>query len=377
MPTDPPPPPRPPAAGCPQAARGRAGRPGRAGRRALAIAGGALLAPLLGAASARAEEALRHDQPERYVRVPPALAEPGRLASLAAQLRAEDPRRSLGQAARWIHRNVRARADAPAAFRTFDQILAERHHGGPADLSVLVGVFARGLGLPTLWVQAVRLDHLREAHAGARPPEAVEAAVFLEVHWGRAWKLLDPVGMRLWDGYDPAVALLPEGWFALGKGADPGALALPGTGPEWPASLRRAIERLDPARLPFGTVSDLLAPWRVYVAGAGFGAVYAKEATRATGYLTAEVFAGDWDASLNRARGATLLVMLDEERRPVLPERYWRAWLPPGHVEALRPGAAPAAGYLAHRLPDGTRVILVCPADSAETEAAVAAALEG
>ncbi len=70
------------------------------------------------------------------------------------------------------------------------------------------------------------------------------------------------------------------------------------------------------------------------------------------------------------------MVMCEEPRTPVLPERYWSAWLPPGHADWARGAAPPRSGFLAHRLSDGTRVILVCPADATETEAAAAAALE-
>ncbi len=62
---------------------------------------------------------------------------------------------------------------------------------------------------------------------------------------------------------------------------------------------------------------------------------------------------------------------------PILPEEYRDRYLPPGHREIAAGTRKLEKGWIAHRLPDGTRVILVTASEFGPVELAVSEALEG
>jgi len=314
-------------------------------------------------------------RPQEYSAALPHVADAARIASLMSQLRGKDPRQTLGRAARWIQRNVRPRPDAPAAWRSFDEIVRSGSGAGPADRSVLLGAMARAAGIPAVWVKTMPVEWIQDFRRGAARLEDARAGVFLELHWEGKWRLLDCQSLRLYDEHDPRASLLPGGQWAYDRGGDPRALLLPGSGEAFLRQAREHFASFDLARLPWAEAVDLLAPWRVRVAGSGFAATYASEAARLMGYFPEGAFQGEWKENLARARGGVLVVTC-REGRPELPEGFWSAWLPPGHERVVREGVLPDGGFLRHRLSDGTLVILVAVKESAGVEAAVAAALE-
>jgi hypothetical protein len=350
--------------------------------RPIAIASVLLVAFLAAAPPGRAEEPPPPDagrvdssRPPDPALPMPHVADAARLSSLLGQLGGGDPRQTLGRAARWIQRNVRTRADVPAAFRPFEEIVRSGAGSGPGDRSVALGAMARAAGIPTVWVKTVPVAWIREFRRGAARVEDARAGVFLELHWDGRWHLLDCESLRLFEPHDPRAQLLPGDQWAYDRGADPRALLLPGSGDGYVRQTRAHFSTFDVSRLPGAEGVDLLAPWRVRIAGSGFAATYASEAARLMGYFPAGSFQGDWEENLAQARGGVLVVTCNEGR-PVLPEALWSAWLPPGHERVAREGALPPPGFLRHRLADGTLVILVAVKENAGVEAAVAAALE-
>jgi len=113
---------------------------------------------------------------------------------------------------------------------------------------------------------------------------------------------------------------------------------------------------------------------RVWIAGNRPLYRFAQGACERLGYHVERTFNQNWDANLRAARGKVLLVTC-QGRVPVLPRPLWAGLLPPGWQGVVEGGPLPEAGYLAHALPDGTKVILVPGQDLTAVQVGVARAL--
>jgi hypothetical protein len=200
--------------------------------------------------------------------------------------------------------------------------------------------------------------------------------VFLEVAVDGRWHLLDPVEARLYEAYDTRSRLLPGNRLAYDKGADPHGLVLPSRWAAWSGQTRAWFSKLDLSAVPWADATDLLAPWTVYITGRGGPAAYARAACRTLGFNVEKTFNSGFERVLPLVRGKTLIVTC-HGRTPNLPKALWDAWLPPGYREFVSGGGTPEKGWIAHRLADGTRVVLVTATDFGPVELAVSEALEG
>ena len=300
-----------------------------------------------------------------------------RTAGIARQLSGGKPAAvaTLGKILRWVDRNLRVRAAATPTWRSMEQVLQSSHVTSSGDRAYALGTLARAAGIPTAWVKTVATDWLLRAKAGT-PLGADDARVFLEVHLDGRWQLFDPVTAKLYDNYDRRRQLLPGGYLAYDKGADPYAVVLDNRAALFRAQLDRFVAGFDKRRLPWSVSRDVLAPWRVYVTGQSGGATYAKEAARTLGFSVERTFDSKWDVNLAAARGSTLIVT-SRGNQPVLPANYRAALLPRGWEGAYAKASAGGKGWIAHELADGTRVILILVSKYGPVELAVSEALEG
>ena len=317
-----------------------------------------------------------YDNPKSCIATIPAMDVGQRTQGIARQLSGGAANiTTLGKILRWVDRNLRLRKGAQPKWRGMDIMIQDSYVASDGDRAYAIGGFARASGIPAAWVKTVSTDWLLRAKAGS-PISAGDTWTFLEVHLDGRWQLFDPVNAKLYDNYDRSRRLLPGGYLAYDKGADPHALVLDNR----PALFREQLDRLvagfDKRRLPWSTSRDVLAPWRVYVTGQSGGATYAKEAARTLGFSVEAAFDSKWDANLARARGATLIVT-SRNGKPVLPPKYHSAYLPNGWQGAYAKAASGGKGWVAHKLAAGTRVILVLVAKYGPVELAVSEALEG
>lgn len=282
---------------------------------------------------------------------------------------------TLGKILRWVDRNLRLRKGAQPKWRGMDVLIQDSYSASEGDRMFAIGALARAAGIPTAWVKTVSTDWLLRAGKGS-PLGAADARTFLELYLDGRWQLFDAATAELYDNYDRSRRLLPGGYLAYDKGSDPRALVLDNRPQLFRAQLDRLVASFDKRRLPWSTSRDVLAPWRVYVTGQSGGATYAKEAARTLGFSVEAAFDSKWDVNLAKARGATLIVT-SRGGKPVLPARYHATYLPRGWEGAYAKAAAGGKGWVAHKLADGTRVILVLVAKYGPVELAVSEALEG
>jgi len=300
-----------------------------------------------------------------------------RTFGIARQLTKSDakPVDTLARIVRWVDRNLKLDAVMAGRWRGVDQIVRDGSSGGAADRALVIGVLARAAGIPATWVKSLSTQWLIDVKSGRAAIDGAAAHVFLEVYLDGRWRLFDPRSARLYESYDPRAPRLPSGQRAYDKGGDPYALVLPNRGEQWRKQLRAYIDSVALAQLPWARSRDLLAPWRVYVAGKGGPANYARATAKALGYKVEKCINTNWDKELSEARGRTLIVVT-YGLEPALPKQYHAAWLPKGYEQILAGRTKPAKGWIAHRRADGTRVILVTAKGYGPVELAVSEALE-
>jgi hypothetical protein len=323
-------------------------------------------------------DGVRHDDPTAHLALGAKVGAGQRTRGIARQLAAKGktPRGALRQIVRWVGRNVRDDPAKRGSWRTTDQIVVDGTAGEDADRAYLMGVLARAAGIPTVWVKTLSVAWLQDVKRGVPTKGGPRGRVFLEVYLEGAWRLLDPVSARLYERYDVARRLLPEGYLAYDRGTDPYAMVLPNRGDAWQRQTAAWVRAFDLRQLPWAVSTDLLARWRVLVAGSGRTATYAQEAARALGYLVVGSFDSRWEEHLGEARGRTLIVTW-AGGQPSLPARLRDAWLGTGWQASAQEAEARKKGWLARRLPDGTRVILLLAQTYGPVELAVSEALEG
>lgn len=304
----------------------------------------------------------------------PQVGDASKIRSLAAQLKADTPVATLAAIYQWMHRNLKYDEHAAYTWRSLDEMLEARTYGGCADHAAVFGTLARAAGIPTIWVKTMDVDWIHEFKAAPNAVKSWRGHVFLEVHLGGSWQLLDALAMRLYPKYDVRSRILPGNRLAYDKGDDPFALVLSCRWELWKEQTRRFFTAFDASSLPWGESKDLLSAWRVWITGNSPMYRYAANACKRLGYHVQRTFNDEWNTYLPHARGGILIVTC-QGTTPVLPEPLWPRLLPPAGQAFARGGPTPEKGFAHHRLADGTTVVLVTGQDSTAVQVQVARAL--
>jgi hypothetical protein len=177
----------------------------------------------------------------------PSLGSASRIGEVAAQIQGEDFEERLRGIHRWMEGHLEDVPEESYQWHTFDEIVDSGRYGGCAAHSLVYGSLTRALGIPTVWVKSMDVDWIRAFRAGPEP-QTWSGHVFLEVHDGERWVLLDAQGQTLYTEYDPRMRLLSGDRYAYDKGGDPRAgrsgrgCSSPRTtraGTSWPRGSRR------------------------------------------------------------------------------------------------------------------------------------------
>src|SRR5262249_54847383 len=203
-----------------------------------------------------------YSRPQDYLDLHKSLGDPARIRSLAITLKSDSPERTLLSIGRWMNSNLTCDNRAAYAWRDFDRVVDSKVYGGCADHALVFGALARACGVPTVWVKTMDADWIREFRSTGTCT-SWRGHVFLEVHIGGRWKLLDATGLRLYDHYDPAQRILPGGRYAYDKGGDPKAMVLSTDWERWKRQTAGYFADFDLRKLPVGEGRPLGA---VYVA---------------------------------------------------------------------------------------------------------------
>ncbi|MDJ0976518.1 MAG: hypothetical protein QNJ98_18815 [Planctomycetota bacterium] len=307
-------------------------------------------------------------KPDAYRRLDPMLGDAKAIQGLAAQLAKKDAASTLRAIWLWAKRNLRPAEAETSTWRSVSDMIRAGTRTSEAEAAIAIGTLARAASIPTAYVKTLDVAWLKAGATGA-----IQERTFLELHIEGAWRLLDPVAMRLYDRYDPKTRLLPGDRLAFDKGGDPHALVLPNRSALYQAQVARFAKAFDVRRLPWGVSRDLLAPIKVYVAGRAPITRYVTATCDTMGFLVADTFtAKEFDRLWPEIKGG-ILVVTTHEGAPDLPQNRWKDVLPAGAAK-LPPDAKPTA-YLTRTLPDQTVVIYTSARSYAGVEVAIARAL--
>lgn len=303
----------------------------------------------------RTPEVIDYAAPERYARIPAADGDEATIRRLAGPLCDDDPEQTIRNVYGFVAGRVPhlpSRGWDPD-FRRFEPLLEGFDHTGCAEYALLFANLLRAAGVPAVYVKSAKHDWIR-TFVATGATGAFDGHVFLEVHYGGRWRLLEDQGLRVWDDYDPADPELPGGYLAYEKGSDAFAMV---------HSTRRdrfrdeAVARwsgFDPSRL---RRSD--APGRRLLPGAH--AITLASEWKVLGERLAGLRSFDgphWATSKGACRGQVLFVT-SFGGTVGIPASEVPDWLPVT-LDQLREDRAAGRSLVRTRtLDDGTRVVLL------------------
>lgn len=129
----------------------------------------------------------------------------------------------LGEVHRAFRENLKYKEDdleRPEKFkRTAEEIIASGYYHGCSDVGTAIVSVLRRLGVPTIYVQAGRLDWIEKLNNGDLDAE-IYGHIFLEVYLEYGWWLYDPTFNLLYPDYDPNNLDLPRRYVAYAKSRD-------------------------------------------------------------------------------------------------------------------------------------------------------------
>ena len=253
-------------------------------------------------------------------------------------------------------------------WRDFDAIVAAGTYGGSADYALVYGALARALGIPTVWVKTMDATWIRAFERGP-VPAVWSGHVFLELHDGRRWVLLDPTLQLLYDDYDPRSRLLPGDRYAYDKGLDPYELVLSTRWEEWKEQARDYFSGFDLSQLPVPAGRSVLGERTVFLAGANPGWDLAHARIESLGWSVSRSGNSDFASWMPLVQGRTLVVLRVGGADP-LPAAYSAAY-EDGYVDEARRHAGEKAWAESRNAPDGTRVVVVYGVDERALSAAI------
>jgi len=333
---------------------------GRAPRIVLAAA----LVATTSAAAARPPDfhAVDYKALARHLRLLPTMGSAAVIRKTARGLRGATAVETLRNIGGWIERNLRLDPKVAYSWRRVDRIVADGVYGGCADHALLFGALARAAGIPTVWVKTMDESWIREFR---RAPKGRSAGtwrghVFLEVHLGGRWVLLDATQLRLYEDYSTASRHLPGGRYAYDKGTDPYEMVLSTRWAEWKRQTRAYFQGFDLAQIPVAGGRDL-SPVSLYVAADAPVWRWIAERARRQKVRTFS-FNTDYGKHLAAARGKTLVITAVGDAI-ALPPSLDKAYLPVPRREIARRLKTVRHGQMTRGLPDGTRVVLLFARD--------------
>jgi hypothetical protein len=327
-----------------------------------------LLALLILAPQEPSFDRIDHGKPEKYLDPPATLGKEARLREIAAPLKKKTAEQTVRAIGEWIGSKLKYDPKVAYAWRNVEKVIDDAKYGGCADHALVFGALARACGIPTAWVKTMDADWIHEFRAD---PDGFDGTwsghVFLEVHIGGAWRLLDASAMVIYDAYDPKSRILPGTRYAYDKGGDPYELVLSVRWEDWKRQTRAYFRTFDLGLLPPSGGRPLN---RAYIAANSPVWQMIHERCDALG-VPPSSFNCEFDQRLRAARGGRLVLTCVGDAL-VLPEKYHKSHSPMSVAEIQEALKTKAYGSARRTLEDGTSVILLFGRTVEDIKAAVA-----
>lgn len=316
---------------------------------------------------------IHRERPSEYLALLPTMGTKSRIEKVAAEIGGASFEAKLAGVSRWIGSHLKYDEHAAYAWRDFDKMVADGTFGGCADHALIYGCLTRALGIPTVWVKTMDADWIREFRSlGESGMRGWRGHVFLEVHDGKRWLLLNATDGILHEDYDVQSRILPGTRFAYDKGGDPYALNMSTRWEEWKQQTRAYFKDFDLAQLPVAQgrpLEDDSSPIAYLAADEpGWDLLYARFLK--SGWRigrSGNVGFEDW---IPRSRGRTLVVA-SVAGHEVLPESLRKTFTPKPFAELAKEEGRGDSWVMRRVLDDGTRVILLYAKDEASLASAI------
>lgn len=318
-------------------------------------------------------DGIDYDSPESYLALPDTLGSQKRIEQIAQEIPGDTFEAKLDGIAQWIGTHLEVDPDAAYHWADVDRIVNDGRYGGCADHALVYGALARALGIPTVWVKTMDVEWIR-AFQDDPEPSSWNGHVFLEVHDGKRWLLLDAQAQRLYEDYETGARILPGDRYAYDKGGDPFEMVLSTRWEAWLEQTRTTFTDFDLARLPVpeGRPIDRdLVGHVVFVAASNPGWNLVSQRARSLGWYIGRSGNADFDDWMPEARGRTLVLVSVAGVEP-LPEPYRSQYQRKDFVELAKAHRKDAGWVERWTADDGTRVVLLYGRDEAALAAAIA-----
>lgn len=302
--------------------------------------------------------------------LPASIGDRTAIEALARQIGGDTFEEKLHRIGQWMATHQKLDAEMAYTWRNFDSVVADGTYGGCADYALVYGVIARASGIPVVWVKTMDVSWIREFTAG-RQPQVWSGHVFLEVHNGKKWVLLDPTDQSLYEEYDPRSRLLPGNRFAYDKGVDPYVLVLSTRWEEWKEQARAYFKGFDTSQLPVTVGRPVWSERMAFIAGSNPGWDLAQSRIQSLGWKVGRSGNSEFAAWMPLVPGRTLVVLHLGTASP-LPASYSSTYERVPITALLEKHHGQDSWVEAHRAEDGTRVLVVYGRDEHALSEAIA-----
>jgi hypothetical protein len=191
-----------------------------------------------------------YDNPSNYLGISEKFGSEKKIREIARGLKRKTLDDTLLAIHGFIDSHYRYEASDFDSWRDYKEMASDGTYGGCADYAVLFGSLARACKIPTVWVKTMDAAWIRDYVADRPAYRQYRGHVFLEIHDGRRWLLLEPQGLRIYDDYSPRCRILPGERWAYDKGGNPHALILSVRWKKWLEQTHDHFRKFDLSLLP-------------------------------------------------------------------------------------------------------------------------------
>lgn len=306
-------------------------------------------------------ERIDYSSPELYLTLGDSFGDVNQIGQIAKELRKPSAEKTLATIGQWMAEGLTYNPELAFAWRNFDSVMESKLISGCADYAIVFAALSRSCGIPTVFVKTMDVDWIH-AFREAGKCEQWTGHVFLEVHWKRKWRLLDPEALKLYDDYDPGMRILPGLRYAYDKGHDPYEIILSLDWERWQKQTSDYFRNFDLAKLPVGAGRDLRLEC-AYIAASSPIHQAIENKCKAIGLPVRATFNWKFDKYLKEARGQHLFIVCVGDQLVLEPE-YYDSHLPISYDRLMSNLSVGLSGFERKELRDGTKVTLLYAKDT-------------
>ena len=302
-----------------------------------------------------------YSSPELYLNLSDSFGNVAQILKLAKELKQQSSEKTLLSISQWMKDNLIYNNELAPTWRNFDNVMESKSVLGCADYALVFAALSRACGIPAVFVKTMDVAWIHSFRQTGKCEQWI-GHVFLEVHWKRRWRLLDPEALKLYEEYDPAMRIFPGLRYAYDKGADPYELVLSLDWERWKKQTHDYFRNFDLAKLPVGASREIGFEC-AYIAASSPIHQAIENKCKALGLPVKATFNWKFDKYLKEARGQHLFLVCIGDQLVLDPE-FYEDYLPISHDRLMSNISVGLSGIERKELKDGTKVSLLYAKDT-------------